>query len=76
MTWYTGHYGNWNEPHGVQRIYFNGNIVANGTYNRKIMFEEAQRVANEKRVTVTVIASTGSPKGLIEKCYKVEPQTN
>lgn len=66
-TWYTAHYGNWQ----------NGNVVTRigGSYSRKEMFRKAQEVANETGEVVTIAAETGSVSGLRHTFYHVAPET-
>ena len=59
MIWYTGHYGSWNDPRGVERLDFSpkGEEYKHitGTYSRKEVFAKAQEVANETGKVVTVM---------------------
>ena len=64
--WYTGICGNWRNPNGIIRI--------GGTYDRKRIFEEAQIIANEHGIEVTIVGQIGSAAGLQMKTYIVTPQ--
>ena len=66
MTWYIGFYGSWRDPNGIIRI--------GGTYDRKRIFAEAQNIANEHDVEVTIIGETGSAAGARVKTYTINPK--
>lgn len=65
MTWYTGHYGSWANGGTVSYI--------DGTYNKEEMLAEAQRIANEKNVVVTVHTEKPNGHGLSVDNFKVYP---
>lgn len=64
MTWYNAVYGKWTDPDGVHRI--------DGTFSFKEIKEKAQQIADEKSVTVTILATNG----MHLKTYKIEPRNN
>ena len=66
MYWYRAWYGSWNETDGVRRI--------DGTYNRKKIFDDAQRVANKTGKVVTIEKEIPTLRGLESEYYKVKPQ--
>lgn len=61
MTYYSEHYGSWNEPGGVQRVEFGEKLGIKYLYHtesRKEAFERAQEVANSTGKVVTVMMDT------------------
>ena len=66
MMWYTGICSNWKNPNGIIRI--------GGTYDRMRIFAEAQSIANEHGVEVTIIGEIGSAAEMQVKTYTVTPQ--
>lgn len=62
MTWYTAHYGSYRKGDTMHYI--------DGTYNRKQMFDKAQKIANNTGRTVYIKAE----KGMELKFYDVKPE--
>lgn len=62
MTWYRAFYGTWQNGDSVRQI--------PGTFNRKAIFEEAQKTANETKRKVTISAE----HGMHMEFYTVNPQ--
>lgn len=67
MTWYTAFYGSWKDPNGVQRI--------PGSYDRKVIFRQAQEIADRLQTEVCILSECGSPNGLICRSYTIKPTT-
>lgn len=62
MTWYTAHYGSYRKGDTIHHI--------DGTFSRKQMFAEAQKIANDIGRAVCIIAE----KGMNLKVYDVKPE--
>ena len=62
MKWYRAFYGTWQKGDSVRQI--------PGTFSRKAIFEEAQKIANETGREVTISAE----RGMNMEFYTVNPQ--
>lgn len=65
MRWYECYYGTWKEPHGVIRVC--------SDYNKKKVFDAAQKTANETGRIVTVSEERPTVRGMALEFYKVFP---
>ena len=76
MTYYSAHYGSWNEKGGVKQVAFGigeyGTLCS--TCSRKEAFEKPQTVADEVRREVTVLSERPTGCGLELKSYTVQPR--
>lgn len=66
MYWYTAWYGSWNDKGGVRYL--------DGTYDRKDIFNRAQKIANETGKVVTVRKRVPTGCGLRDELQEVCPQ--